>query len=120
MLINIIFFNLYVSLFLKDIHYKISNFFSYYRDIVVVLHFFGHSLKLFIFPKSFINTIKTEHRYLPSKTKSTNSPSYNFLYYSDIGVSVCSHKNVGKPLTCITEIYGYLSFPIFESFITVL
>ena len=94
--------------------------FLIYRDIVVVLRFLGHSLKLFIFPKSSINTIKTEHRYLPSKTKSANSPSYNFLYYSNKELICVAIKTWANHLLCVKEIYGYLSFPIFASFITVL
>ena len=77
---------------------------------MVVLRFLGHSLKLFIFPKSSINTIKTEHRYLPSKTKSANSPSYNFLYYSNkelICVAIKTWANHLLALQRYTDIYHF-------------
>ena len=49
MLINIIFFNLYVSLFLKDIHYKISNFFFLLQRYSGGVKFFSDILLNYLF-----------------------------------------------------------------------
>ena len=49
MLINIIFFNLYVSLFLKDIHYKISNFFFLLQRYSGGVTFFSDILLNYLF-----------------------------------------------------------------------
>ena len=49
MLINIIFFNLYVSLFLKDIHYKISHFFFLLQRYSGGVTFFSDILLNYLF-----------------------------------------------------------------------